>query len=45
MAAQRTYLEKILSQWEEASVHNNSTDINEVHISGDMNLDALDGKW
>ena len=44
MAAQRDHLEKFLMQWEEASVHN-SSETNEVHISGDMNLDALNGRW
>ena len=45
MAAQRNHLVKLLDQWEDASAHNNSNDVNEVHISGDMNIDALDGRW
>lgn len=44
MAGQRDHLEKFLMQWEEASVHNGS-ETNEVHISGDMNLNALNGRW
>ena len=42
---QRIILEKFLSQWEEALVHGNIEDENEVHISGDMNLDALNNRW
>ena len=45
MAAQRNQLERFLLQWEEATVHHTSNEINEVHISGDMNLDALEGRW
>ena len=42
---QRIILEKFLSQWEEALVHGNIEEENEVHISGDMNLDALNNRW
>ena len=45
MAAQRKLLGNLLSQWEEASAHSNPSQPNEVHICGDMNLDALDGRW
>ena len=45
MAAQRNQLERFLLQWEEATVHHTSNEINEVHISGDMNLDDLEGRW
>ena len=34
-----------LKQWEAAINHNNPPDSNEVHISGDMNLDSLEGRW
>ena len=45
MAAQRTALEKMLGQWEDAVVHGNHDTPNEVHIAGDMNLDSLKGRW
>ena len=45
MPNQRDYLEKFLLQWEEASEIHNGDQPNEIHISGDMNIDALDGKW
>ena len=45
ISTQREQLGKFLTQWEEATVHNNSHGINEVHISGDMNLDSLSGRW
>ena len=38
-------LEIFLKQWESAINHNNPSDSNEVHISGDMNLDSLEGRW
>ena len=42
---QRKLLEKFLAQWEEALAHNNPSEANEVHISCDMNLDALGNLW
>ena len=45
ISTQREQLGKFLTQWEEATVHDNSHGINEVHISGDMNLDSLSGRW
>ena len=42
---QRQYLDSLMSQWEEAAADTNPTEPNEVHVSGDMNLDALEGKW
>ena len=45
MAAQRSSLEKMLEQWEDAVVHGNPETPNEVHIAGDMNLDSLGGRW
>ena len=45
LSAQRTNLELFLYQWELAAEHNTPTDPNEIHISGDMNLDCLNGRW
>ena len=45
MAAQKYVLDKMLRQWEDAVHFENSHSVNEVHISGDMNLDTLNGKW
>ena len=45
MAAQRTTLDRMLLQWEEAVSHGTSGATNEVHIAGDMNLDSLGGRW
>ena len=45
MAAQRTALERMLAQWEDAIVHENPETPNEVHIAGDMNLDSLKNRW
>ena len=42
---QKNALSRFLNQWEKALEHNNSNDSNEVHISLDMNLDSLNGKW
>ena len=42
---QRQYLDIFPSHWEEASVHGNPNEPNEIHISGDMNVDTLNGKW
>ena len=43
--SQKVYLEKFLSQWEAASDFSIGGENAEVHIMGDMNLDALNGKW
>ena len=45
MAAQRSALERMLVQWEEAVIYGNPGVPNEVHIAGDMNLDCLKGRW
>ena len=45
MASQRAALEKMLGQWDDAVVHGQPDEPNEVHIAGDMNLDCLDGRW
>ena len=46
LASQRKYLESLLQQWE--SVFINSSGLStehELHIMGDMNIDALPEKW
>ena len=45
MAAQREALDKMLKQWENALAYDNPDASNEVHISGDMNLDSNGGRW
>ena len=45
LSAQRSMLERFLNQWELACDHNRPSEPNEVHISCDMNLDCLDGRW
>ena len=45
MAAQRKSLEKMLEQWEEAVVYDNTSEPNEVHAVGDMKLNSLKGRW
>ena len=45
LAYQRQILEEFLGQWDCALEYENTTDANEVHISLDMNLDSLNGKW
>ena len=43
--SQEENLVKFLNQWEEATSHDYPAEPNEVHISCDMNLDTLDGRW
>ena len=45
LSQQRSQLENFLHQWEEAASHNQSSEINKVHICCEMNLDALGGRW
>ena len=45
LANQRSKLEEFLIQWDQALEYQNSNDVNEVHVSLDMNLDSLNGKW
>ena len=45
IAAQKTSLETLLGQWENATLHGNPSEANETHIFGDMNLDCHEGKW
>ena len=42
---QRNHLNIFLDQWERALEVNDQHDRNEVHISLDMNIDSLNGKW
>ena len=45
LSYQKYMLEEFLSQWEYAMECENNTNVNEDHISLDMNLDSLNGKW
>ena len=45
LSSQRSILERFLNQWEMACDHSSPSEPNEVHISCDMNLDCLDGRW
>ena len=45
LESQRNRLEDFLSQWDTALEYDNPNDVNEVHVSLDMNLDSLNGKW
>ena len=44
-AAQHEYMSTFLSQWEAATQHGGSDEPNETHISGDMNINILNGRW
>ena len=45
LSAQRSIMELFLNQWKMAVEHNAPAEPNEVHISGDINLDCLGGRW
>ena len=45
LESQRNRLEDFLCQWDTALEYDNPNDVNEVHVSLDMNLDSLNGKW
>ena len=46
LAHQRQYLEKMLNQWRLAYDDKQGTNSqNEIHIMGDMNIDASDDRW
>ena len=45
LSYQKQILEMFLNQWDLALEHENNTDVNEVHVSLDMNLDSFNGKW
>ena len=42
---QQIYLNKFLDQWEAACYHGGTVTPNEVHVSGDINIDVFQGKW
>ena len=42
---QKAYLDRYLSQWEEATLYGSPSEPNEVHISCDMNIDMYNGRW
>ena len=41
---QRNYLVTFLNQWEAATENGSTTELNEVHISLDMNIDTNNGR-
>ena len=43
--AQRESLQVFLNQWDAAVYHDKANEPNEIHISGDMNLNSLDDRW
>ena len=45
LKCQREHLELFMKQWESASEIRVGNEPAEIHIVGDMNLDALNGKW
>ena len=45
LVAQQSYLKTFLSQWEEATVHGGSSEPNEVHVCGDINIDVYQDRW
>ena len=45
VVSQSSNLETFLSQWENATEYGDPEETNEVHISGDMNLDCLGDRW
>ena len=45
LASQRAVLDLMLKQWEDAASYKTNDGSNEIHISGDMNLDCLGGRW
>ena len=45
LRSQKDYLEKFLLQWDQASNLKIGKEPSEVHVVGDMNLDAHNGRW
>ena len=43
--AQKGYLNTFLGQWEAATQYGGSTEPNETHVCGDMNVDVYQGRW
>ena len=44
-SVQQTYLNVFLDQWDSAVHFNSSAEPNEVHVSGDLNIDVLEDRW
>ena len=42
---QQDYVKTFLNQWETAVYHGSVVEPNEVHVSGDINIDVYNGKW
>ena len=42
---QQDYVKAFLNQWETAVYHGSVVEPNEVHVSGDINIDVYNGKW
>ena len=42
---QQNYLSKFLSQWEAACYYGGTSEANETHVCGDINIDVYQGKW
>ena len=45
VVSQSSNLETFLSQWKNATEYGDPEETNEVHVSGDMNLDCLGDRW
>ena len=43
--AMNRYMNSFLGQWEAATRYGNTSEPNETHICGDMNIDTLGGRW
>ena len=43
--AQQRYMNTFLGQWESATQYGSSSEPNETHVCGDMNIDVLRGRW
>ena len=44
-ADQEAYMSRVLDQWEAATLYGNSSQPNETHISGDINIDVYNDRW
>ena len=45
IVAQQNYLNTFLGQWEAATQYGGSSEPNETHVCGDMNVDVFQGRW
>ena len=45
LQSQRILLDQFLLQWDKVSDIGNGDQPNEIHISGDFNLDSMNGRW